>query len=89
MHAGQHDAVSGVDLVGIGGQVRVGDAASKAGLVAPVAEATMLSKPSTEPEPREAVGKPSTVVNDEWANTGRNEPCPCESGRKFKQCHGR
>lgn len=20
--------------------------------------------------------------------TGRNEPCPCESGLKFKQCHG-
>ena len=22
------------------------------------------------------------------AKIGRNEPCPCESGRKFKQCHG-
>jgi len=20
---------------------------------------------------------------------GRNDPCPCGSGRKFKQCHGR
>ena len=20
---------------------------------------------------------------------GRNEPCPCGSGKKFKQCHGR
>jgi preprotein translocase subunit SecA len=19
---------------------------------------------------------------------GRNEPCPCGSGKKFKQCHG-
>jgi preprotein translocase subunit SecA len=19
---------------------------------------------------------------------GRNEPCPCGSGRKYKQCHG-
>jgi uncharacterized protein YecA (UPF0149 family) len=19
---------------------------------------------------------------------GRNDPCPCGSGRKFKQCHG-
>jgi uncharacterized protein len=24
-----------------------------------------------------------------FAQTGRNEPCPCESGRKYKQCHGR
>ncbi len=23
------------------------------------------------------------------AKTGRNEPCPCGSGRKFKKCHGR
>ena len=22
-------------------------------------------------------------------STGRNDPCPCDSGRKFKQCHGR
>ena len=24
-----------------------------------------------------------------FAHTGRNAPCPCGSGRKFKQCHGR
>jgi len=23
-----------------------------------------------------------------WGNVGRNEPCPCGSGKKFKQCHG-
>ena len=23
-----------------------------------------------------------------FARTGRNDPCPCGSGRKFKQCHG-
>ncbi|MGI8605040.1 MAG: preprotein translocase subunit SecA [Verrucomicrobiales bacterium] len=23
------------------------------------------------------------------ANVGRNDPCPCGSGKKFKQCHGR
>ena len=22
-------------------------------------------------------------------NVGRNEPCPCGSGKKFKHCHGR
>lgn len=27
-------------------------------------------------------------VRDE-AKVGRNEPCPCGSGKKFKQCHGR
>ncbi|MCX7669200.1 MAG: SPASM domain-containing protein, partial [Anaerolineae bacterium] len=24
-----------------------------------------------------------------FAKAGRNDPCPCGSGRKFKQCHGR
>jgi preprotein translocase subunit SecA len=24
-----------------------------------------------------------------WGNPGRNAPCPCGSGRKFKHCHGR
>ena len=23
------------------------------------------------------------------AKVGRNEPCPCGSGKKFKQCHGK
>ena len=23
-----------------------------------------------------------------WANTSRNAPCPCGSGRKYKHCHG-
>ena len=25
----------------------------------------------------------------QFANAGRNEPCPCGSGKKFKLCHGR
>jgi preprotein translocase subunit SecA len=24
-----------------------------------------------------------------WGQVGRNEPCPCGSGKKFKQCHGK
>lgn len=23
-----------------------------------------------------------------WGDPGRNEPCPCGSGKKFKHCHG-
>jgi SEC-C motif-containing protein len=26
--------------------------------------------------------------NPEWVNVPRNAPCPCGSGRKYKQCHG-
>ena len=25
---------------------------------------------------------------DTWGNPGRNDPCPCGSGKKFKHCHG-
>jgi uncharacterized protein YecA (UPF0149 family) len=24
-----------------------------------------------------------------FGKVGRNDPCPCGSGKKFKQCHGR
>ena len=28
------------------------------------------------------------AANDDYARVGRNDPCPCGSGRKFKRCHG-
>ena len=31
---------------------------------------------------------PSSNVQDFGRKVGRNEPCPCGSGRKFKRCHG-
>ncbi|MGB1321991.1 MAG: preprotein translocase subunit SecA [Vibrio gallaecicus] len=34
-----------------------------------------------------ADGSHQPVVRDE-RKVGRNEPCPCGSGKKFKQCHG-
>ncbi|HET9679943.1 MAG TPA: preprotein translocase subunit SecA [Gammaproteobacteria bacterium] len=37
---------------------------------------------------REAPPKPTTVVR-EGRKIGRNEPCPCGSGKKYKQCHGK
>ncbi|MCR9278399.1 MAG: preprotein translocase subunit SecA [Pseudomonadaceae bacterium] len=37
------------------------------------------------PPPAEA---PETFVRGE-RKVGRNEPCPCGSGKKYKQCHGR
>ena len=42
--------------------------------------------PNAPKAPVDRVSKPK--INDEWANTGRNEPCPCGSGQKFKKCHG-
>ena len=42
--------------------------------------------------PKPAPAKPQTYVKDKddpFANVGRNDPCPCGSGLKFKKCHGK
>ncbi|MGH8482440.1 MAG: SEC-C metal-binding domain-containing protein, partial [Nevskiaceae bacterium] len=39
--------------------------------------------PSGAPPPR-----PVTVVREQ-PKVGRNDPCPCGSGKKYKQCHGK
>ncbi|MFN3513218.1 MAG: preprotein translocase subunit SecA [Phenylobacterium sp.] len=33
-------------------------------------------------------GVPISALPEGWERTGRNQPCPCGSGRKFKHCHG-
>ncbi len=35
----------------------------------------------------EEAGKTKTVVRDQ-PKVGRNDPCPCGSGKKYKKCHG-
>jgi uncharacterized protein len=30
-----------------------------------------------------------TIMKSAFSSVGRNDPCPCNSGRKFKKCHGR
>ena len=40
-----------------------------------------------EPQPTAVPRTPSTVVR-EGRKVGRNDPCPCGSGKKFKSCHG-
>jgi len=33
-------------------------------------------------------GRGPMAIRNVWRNAGRNNPCPCGSGRKFKRCHG-
>jgi preprotein translocase subunit SecA len=42
-------------------------------------QALMAAAPDTARDPNQ----PST-----WGYVGRNEPCPCGSGKKYKHCHG-
>ena len=44
-----------------------------------------LASGAAEPAPAET---PQTFTREQ-PKVGRNEPCPCGSGRKYKQCHGR
>jgi preprotein translocase subunit SecA len=44
------------------------------------------SEASQSPEP-ELEGFDETDSST-WGNPGRNDPCPCGSGKKFKHCHG-
>lgn len=33
-------------------------------------------------------GGPGASREIDWSNVGRNDPCPCGSGKKYKKCHG-
>jgi preprotein translocase subunit SecA len=36
----------------------------------------------------EAAQAQAATANAAFANIGRNDPCPCGSGKKYKHCHG-
>jgi preprotein translocase subunit SecA len=67
------------DLPQGGGFAAAAQAAAAAGEIDPAVAATAAAP---------APVKQQTVVKDEWSKTPRNAPCPCGSGKKFKQCHG-
>ncbi|MBQ0797292.1 MAG: preprotein translocase subunit SecA [Zhongshania sp.] len=52
------------------------------------AESSGLSVEEDVSEPEQAAAQPETFVR-EAPKVGRNEPCPCGSGKKYKQCHGK
>jgi preprotein translocase subunit SecA len=49
---------------------------------AAVAAAALPQAAAAEPHPH------APVLRDQ-PKVGRNDPCPCGSGKKFKQCHGK
>jgi preprotein translocase subunit SecA len=47
------------------------------------------SPPAARPAPRSAVAGPGAgAAAGKIAKVGRNDPCPCGSGKKYKKCHG-
>ncbi|MDE2069979.1 MAG: preprotein translocase subunit SecA [Gammaproteobacteria bacterium] len=53
------------------------------------AEAQSAVADGDSPPPAQAPPAPVTTFVREGRKVGRNEPCPCGSGLKYKQCHGR
>ena len=43
----------------------------------------------TATKPKPAAASAPKDLGPEFANAGRNDPCPCGSGKKFKKCHGK
>ena len=48
-------------------------------------DATKPGAPPVGPRPQGPVGP----IRNEGPKIGRNDPCPCGSGKKYKNCHGR
>ena len=53
------------------------------------ADAGSMQRPSAEGEGDAAEGESAQPYQRTQKKIGRNEPCYCGSGKKFKQCHGK
>ena len=80
---GNGPAASARPAVAAGMAPAAGPAAGRAGAAAPLG----LPGVGGQAPNRPAVRTP--VVKTAQEKTGRNQPCPCGSGKKFKMCHGR
>lgn len=60
-------------------------------IVYSIFKVTVQVQPASVPNSVELAGPDNKLdVNDpKFQNVGRNDPCPCGSGKKYKKCHGR
>ena len=83
---GDHGARAAASIVGSRAQRR---ASAREAMKAERAE----RRDPLAPAPKASVAKGHTYRKaddpDPYVNVGRNDPCPCGSGKKFKNCHGR
>jgi preprotein translocase subunit SecA len=64
-------------------------AAARAAVPAPQPE--LVGAGAEAPNPVRTAAAPGFDESNPatWGNPGRNDPCPCGSGQKFKHCHGK
>ncbi|MCC6359761.1 MAG: SEC-C domain-containing protein [Phycisphaerales bacterium] len=48
-----------------------------------------FAQPAAQQAARQSEPPPAAPVKREHPKVGRNDPCPCGSGKKYKQCHGK
>jgi preprotein translocase subunit SecA len=69
-----------------------GPAAAPTALTAATQTTVTTSGPGEAPAPaanaEDEIKLPSVTIRRETPKVGRNDPCPCGSGKKFKNCHG-
>ena len=58
--------------------------------VAPAAPVAAAAEPKVVGAGRgvSSLATPTAPATGDFAGVGRNDPCPCGSGKKFKKCHG-
>jgi preprotein translocase subunit SecA len=77
-----------VQYSGAAGEERpsaIGEAQAQAGGVATAAASGTAASASAGNGPQV---NPATVVKSDDEKIGRNDPCWCGSGKKYKKCHG-
>jgi len=62
--------------------------APPSGAPPPQITTTVTSSGSSAPPPEQEIVLPKVTIRRETPKVGRNDPCPCGSGKKFKNCHG-
>ncbi|HEY0862861.1 MAG TPA: preprotein translocase subunit SecA [Lacunisphaera sp.] len=65
-----------------------GPAAAPTALAAATQAAAPAGDDAAPAAPAEDIKLPSVTIRREAPKVGRNDPCPCGSGKKYKNCHG-
>jgi preprotein translocase subunit SecA len=87
----KHDTVSILSRIRIQGEEDLNELAERKqasdAMKFQHAEASALGQPPQDGAPGAPSQAAAPFIRD-GRKVGRNEPCPCGSGKKFKQCHG-
>lgn len=70
------------------GETGKADRCFEAGKALEEAKPSLFDYPTAGKQPTPTLAQPVAMVASKAAKVGRNEPCPCGSGKKYKKCCG-